>query len=309
MIDESPDTADEQGVAAILPMWQDPNVIRAFTEWHPVAVEFYRSASAALLEAAQVRTGLQVLDIGTGTGIPAVQVAGIVGPRGMVTATDPSAALLAEAEANARSAGLQNIEFRRAMVEALPFADGSFDAVVSQLGLMFAADLPRALGEVRRVLRPGCRAAFLAWGPYELNPFWRGFRDVVPRYQQSSPADDATDAETSRREDVEPDPRQPFRFADPASLAEALEQAGFLDVQAELRHVGLPLPAPELLLRFFLTTSQFDKTLRREQRQAFTIDVLAAYRTFMQDDGVTLPAVFVLGWGTSTGSEPRDLPR
>lgn len=299
MIEQSPDLAAEPGVNGILPMWEDPNIIRAFTEFHSKAVELYRPASEALLEVAQVRPGSQVLDIGTGTGIPALRAAEMVGPTGTVTATDPSPALLGEAAANARAARIQNIAFRQAMAEALPFADKTFDAVVSQLGLMFAADLPRALGEVRRVLRPGGRTAFLAWGPYEQNPFWRGFRDVVPRYQQSSPTDNTTGPETAK--EAPKDPRQPFRFADPTTLAVALEHAEFLDVHAELRQVGLPMPGPEALLRFFLTANQFDKSLPQEQRPAFSTDVVATYRSLMQDDGVTLPAVFVLGWGTSTG--------
>ena len=168
----------------VLPMWEDGDVIAAFTRWHPAAVGFYRPASEVLLAAAGVRRGMRLLDVGTGTGIPALLAAELVGPEGAIIATDPSTSLLAAAEANARAIGMSNLSFRHAAVESLPVPDDSFDAVVSQLGLMFTADLPRALAEIRRVLRPGGRADFMDWGQYEHNPFWTEFHDIARRYQE-----------------------------------------------------------------------------------------------------------------------------
>ena len=64
----------------------------------------------------------------------------------------------------AREGGLNNIVVRQADMDALPFADESFDVVTSRLGIMFSPNAERALSEARRVLRPGGTAAFLVWG-------------------------------------------------------------------------------------------------------------------------------------------------
>ena len=288
---------DPAALEVVLPMWEDAGVIAAFIRWHPAGVEFYRPASAALLAAAGVQPGTRLLDVGTGTGIPALLAAELVGPGGTVAAIDPSAGLLAAAAGNARAAGAAHLSFRRATAEALPFPNASFDAVVSQLGLMFVADLPRALSEIRRVLRPGGRAAFLAWGPYEQNPFWSAFRTVAERYRPAAAAGEEPDQEVE--EPAAPDPRHPFRFAERGTLAAALTAAGFADAREEILRLGLRLPDPAPILQFWLDTGRADEGLPQERRQAFHAEVLAAYRSYATEDGVEVPAVFVLASGAA----------
>jgi len=74
------------------------------------------------------RSGMRVLDLASGTGDPAVSLARLVGPEGKVTATDLSTGMIEVARANASKAGVHNIDFRQADMQALPFADASFDA-------------------------------------------------------------------------------------------------------------------------------------------------------------------------------------
>jgi SAM-dependent methyltransferase len=114
------------------------------------------------LRVAKVRPGEKVLDLATGTGITAIAAR----ERGAkVTAVDLTPELLAVARAKAAAEGFDDIEFREADIEALPFPDASFDVVLSTCGHMFAPDQPKVAAELARVTRPGGRAVFLAWTP------------------------------------------------------------------------------------------------------------------------------------------------
>jgi len=114
------------------------------------------------LRVARVRAGERVLDVATGTGITAIAAR----ERGAkVTAVDLTPELLAVARRKAGDAGFDDIDFREGDAEALPFADGSFDVVLSTCGHMFAPDQPRVAAELARVTRRGGRVVFLAWTP------------------------------------------------------------------------------------------------------------------------------------------------
>jgi ubiquinone/menaquinone biosynthesis C-methylase UbiE len=110
-----------------------------------------------LLRAGRLGPGQRVLDAATGTGIAAEAALAIVGPGGHVTAADISQAMVDRARQ--RLAGVPNTSIVVADGQSLSFDDGSFDAVLCSLGLMFFPDPARGLSEFHRVLRPGGRAA------------------------------------------------------------------------------------------------------------------------------------------------------
>src|SRR5918999_603478 len=106
-----------------------------------------------LCEALDLRAGQKVLDVAAGNGNATLAAA----RRWCeVTSTDYVPALLERGRARAAADGL-TVEFMEADAEALPFADRTFDAVVSTFGVMFAPDQERAAAEMVRVCRPGGR--------------------------------------------------------------------------------------------------------------------------------------------------------
>src|SRR5262245_55399265 len=100
-----------------------------------------------LAELAQVKPDQRVLDVACGTGVLARELVHRMGAYGKVVGVDPSPGMLAVARRLSAT-----VEWREGVAEALPFPDESFDAVVSQFGLMFFTDRRKAVREILRVL-------------------------------------------------------------------------------------------------------------------------------------------------------------
>jgi SAM-dependent methyltransferase len=115
----------------------------------------------SLAEACDLRWDERVLDVAAGNGNASLAAA----RRGAkVVSTDYVESLLVRGADRARAEGLA-VEFKVADAEALPFADASFDAVVSTFGVMFTPDHARAAAEMARVCRPGGRIGMANWTP------------------------------------------------------------------------------------------------------------------------------------------------
>jgi len=114
-----------------------------------------------LAEAADVRADERVLDVAAGNGNVTLAAARRFAA---VTSTDYVPELLDRGRVRARAEGLE-VAFQVADVEALPFADGAFDCVLSTFGAMFAPDHRRTAAEMLRVTRPGGRIGVASWTP------------------------------------------------------------------------------------------------------------------------------------------------
>jgi SAM-dependent methyltransferase len=114
-----------------------------------------------LCESLDLRAGQRVLDIATGSGNTALAAARRYCE---VTGVDFVPSLLDRARERAAAERL-DIEFREADAESLPFADGTFDVIVSTFGVMFAPDQARAASELLRVCRPGGKIGLTTWPP------------------------------------------------------------------------------------------------------------------------------------------------
>lgn len=144
-----------------------------FNEWAP------RVAKLAGLEA-----GMSVLDVACGTGVLSLVAAEIVGPAGSVVGLDLNPGMLEVAKRKA-----PHIDWHEAPAEAIPFEDATFDAVVSQFGLMFFQDKALAIREMMRVLRPGGNLAIAVWDSLENVTGYAGATRLLSRLFGDSAAE------------------------------------------------------------------------------------------------------------------------
>lgn len=176
-----------------------------------------------LIADARLRSGMRVLDLGSGTGYPALLAAQTVGSTGSVTGIDLAEQMLQAAERKAAVLKLSNITFRTGDITSLPFEAASFDAVITRFCLMFLPEIPKAVAEIVHILKPNTWAAAAVWSAPEKNPYLKIPIDVIKQFIELPP----------------PDATAPgiFRLAKPGELAGMLQQAGLLDI-AEQEFLG-----------------------------------------------------------------------
>jgi ubiquinone/menaquinone biosynthesis C-methylase UbiE len=127
----------------------------------------------------------RVLETAAGTGIVTRKLRDALPAGARLTATDLNPPMLDIARAKFRAG--EQVEFQPADAVALPFADGSFDAVVCQFGLMFFPDKAKSYSEVYRVLAPGGRYTFSVWDSHRYNPFGRIAHKVAGGFFPADP--------------------------------------------------------------------------------------------------------------------------
>jgi ubiquinone/menaquinone biosynthesis C-methylase UbiE len=223
--------------------------------------------------------GQDVLDIATGTGWTARQVAKM---GAKVTGVDIADGLLSAARELATEEGV-SVEWRLGDAEKLPLADASFDAAISTFGIMFASNQEAALRELSRVVRPGGRIAVVAWEP---GTNAAALRQVVARFMPQAPAPKTP-------------PPSPFNWGDPDWLLSALgDHFDLRHEKGELFHrLGSPSEAWTVYSSGFPPVQAVAGALaperRAEMRAAFE-DWVGTYRT---DLGVAIPFQYLVTIG------------
>ncbi|MBI1741425.1 MAG: class I SAM-dependent methyltransferase [Candidatus Koribacter versatilis] len=241
----------------------------------------------ALVEYSEPRPGMQVLDLASGTGEPGISLAQRVAPEGRVTAVDLSAELLDLAAQRAQNKNLPNFSTQQADAHTLPFPDQSFDLATCRFGVMFFSDARGAMTELRRVLKPGARACFVAWGSFE-QPYWQTTMKVVHRHVGGRL--------------LEPGGPDPFRFSAAGSLSEVLRSAGFREVEESERNVPWTWrgSAEEVFEYASAVSTPFRGMLERvpqEKWPAILAEVHAAINQYRVGDAVRFGAVVILASG------------
>jgi ubiquinone/menaquinone biosynthesis C-methylase UbiE len=198
-----------------------------------------------------------------------------------VTYTDAVAEMVATAEDEAKRRGLSNISFHQTPAESLPFADNSFDATVSRLGVMLFSDPPAALRQMLRVTKPHGAVCFVVWGSQERNPFTWVVTNVMSRYVDTPPED--------------PDAPSAFRFAERGKLARLLTEAGAKDVKE--RELNYHMAAPISVEEFWRMRSATSGTLREkvaklspDKAHQLGIEVQNAAREYFPNNQMNFPA-------------------
>jgi SAM-dependent methyltransferase len=229
-----------------------------FAQWGPVVAAD-----------AEVREGDRVLDVACGTGALTLAVSGIVGPTGSVVGLDVNPQMLAVARR--KPAPIQWLEGR---AEALPLPDASFDAVVSQFGLMFFDDKPQALREMIRVLRRGGRLAVAVCDAVENSPGYSAFALLLDRLFGRELGDAF---------------RAPFSLGDAERLHAICRDAGLGDAELTRRNGKVRFDSIDALvsteracawtLGGLLTDEQFERLLGESETtlQPFVIDGAVAF--------------------------------
>ncbi|OUM03724.1 class I SAM-dependent methyltransferase [Variovorax sp. JS1663] len=261
----------------------------AWHRWGPFLGRWLGEATETMFDLARIGPGSRVLDVAAGAGEQSIGAARRAGPGGRVMATDIAPALLERAAADARAAGLSNLETRELdgeALDALPAA--GFDAVISRVGLIYFPDQQRALAGMRHVLRPGGRVSAVVYSTPERNAFFSIPVKII-RERARLPA---------------PLPGQPgpFSLGGEGVLEAAFSRAGLREI--EVRRVPSPvrLASAAECVRFeresFGALHQMMVGLDEDERARTWEAIEEALRAFEGPEGFVGPCEMLVGAGT-----------
>lgn len=254
-------------------------VAGAWEKWDWMFEQQMAFLNHRLVADARLHPGMKVLDLGSGTGYPALLAAQTVGPTGSVIGIDLADHMLAAADRKAKLLGLTNISFRTGDVTLLPFESNSVHAITSRFCLMFLPEIHKAASEIARVLRPGFWVAAAVWSAPEKNPSiglsMAAIREVI--------------------ELPPPDPTAPgiFRLAKPGDLAGSFQQAGLIDVTDEEFLADWTYRSTEeyytSLMEIAAPLQNLMATLTEAQRQNVKQRILQYASTYRRGECVVFP--------------------
>lgn len=193
---------------------------RAAAGWGKAADRVYDWAvgvSATMVDALAPQPGDRVLELAAGPGDTGFMAAELIAPGGTLICSDGAEAMLEVARARAAAQHISNVEFRQLELEWIDMETASVDGALCRWGIMLTADPEAAAREIRRVLRPGGRAALAVWDTRERNP-WA----TIPRCAM---------VELGHAQAPDPSIPNQFSLAGDGVLAELLQGAGFLEVK------------------------------------------------------------------------------
>lgn len=262
-LDQTPATAPDpfQIPLEVAEIYEERFVPALFADWAP-----------AVADAADLRPGQHVLDVACGTGILARTAAGRVGDNGRVTGLDLNQAMLTVA-----TRVRPDLEWRQGDVQAMPFADTSFDRVVCQMALMFFPDRAAAVLEMARVVRPGGSVTIMAPAALDMQPAWGPFVRVAARH--AGPEAIALLGTY-------------WAAGDLGELSRLLTDAGLQTVSSVTRHGTARFGSIDQMITTEVESTPLVDLLTPEMYQHLRADAQEALRSFTTPDGTAaLPLV------------------
>ena len=220
-----------------------------------------------MVDVAQVAFGDRVLDVGCGTGVLARAAADRVA-EGQVTGLDLNEGMLAVARRLR-----PQLDWCQGDATVLPFADDSYDVVMSQFALMYFPDRIAALKEMMRVLRPGGRLAVAVWGPYERAKGYVILTEIVQRRCGQAAADVLT---------------APFALGDKEMLLTLCKSAGIDDAVVVLREGIITYPTIEVFVETEVKGSPLEALLDAESYQKLMQEAREKLQQFCTDSGTAI---------------------
>jgi SAM-dependent methyltransferase len=221
-------------------------------------------------DAAGIRTGDRVLDVGCGTGVLAREALGRVGHEGRVVGLDLNEGMLAVA---ARTE--PRIDWRRSDAASLPFEDASFDVVVSQFALMYFPDRVASLREMWRALAPAGRLAIASWASIEHARGYQILVDIAARRCGREAADVLA---------------APFVLGDQAELAELYISSGISGAKVTLHEGSIRFASVTEFIRVEVKGSPLAEMVSDDVMQSLASESEEALAEFVVPSGeIVLP--------------------
>jgi SAM-dependent methyltransferase len=216
-------------------------------------------------DAAGIRAGDRVLDVGCGTGVLAREALRRIGPGGQVVGVDVNEGMLAVA---ARTE--PKVEWQLGDAASLPLDEARFDVVVSQFALMFFPDRVAALREMWRALSPGDRLAVAAWASLGHARGYQILLDVAVRQCGRAAADVLA---------------APFVLGDPSEHAELVGDSGIPSAQVALREGSIRFPSVAEFVRIEVKGSPLAGMLSDDAMRTLAVESDAALAEFLVPSG------------------------
>ena len=225
-----------------------------FNEWAPRVAEL-----------AGVGSGMRVLDVACGTGVLSLVAADLVKPDGSVVGLDLNAGMLDVARRKAPF-----IDWHEAPAEAIPFEDATFDAVVSQFGLMFFQDKALAIQEMLRVLRPAGNLAIAVWDSLENVTGYAAAVQLLSRLFGDSAAESL---------------RAPYSLGDVQNLSSLFSDAGVPDIKITTLEGKARYPSIRYWMEADIRGWTLADVLDDEQFELLVSEAETEFARFVTNDG------------------------
>jgi ubiquinone/menaquinone biosynthesis C-methylase UbiE len=246
--------------------------------WDTYWVPIFRKFAHDLVSDARISAGNVVLDVGTGTGVAAMEAVRRAKSGGSVVGIDRSASMLELARA--KCAKFRNLLFLEMNAEHMTFPEGYFDNVISNVGISYAT-FNETISEIYRVIRKGGSFAFNDWHLLDV-PAHRTFSEILRKHRIQHPSENLSKcrAAVAIMEHIG------NQYSDLNMQAKELERVGFVNRQVKQRNYKIPLPGILEYLAMRLEREALKQELNELseiQRAAFMKELKVGLKRFMHN--------------------------